>query len=97
MIDIASANDIKKKFNIIVTLKKISIELLKQMNLYEIFKKVCGYFVNSPFKCLPIDFYSKFQFYQIEKFAQIYQMKIFNKYYNVDDLLNTRKIIFICQ
>ena len=86
-------NDIKKKFNIIVIFeKKISIELLKQNELlYEIFlKTVCGYFVNSPFKCLPDRLLFKISVLSnLKKFAQIYQMKIFNKYYNVDDLLNT--------
>ena len=42
------------------------------------------------FQCLPDRLLFKISVLSnLKKFAQIYQMKIFNKYYNVDDLLNT--------
>ena len=92
-------NNIKNKINIIVIFeKKISLELLKQNEvLYKIFlRSICCYFINSNLK----SFFSRitsrlFEKLRVSKLELYFKNKVFEEYYNVNELLeilNSKKI-----
>lgn len=92
-------NNIKNKINIIVIFeKKISLELLKQNEvLYKIFlRSICCYFINSNFKSFFSRATSKlFEKLRVSKLELYFKNKVFEEYYNVNELLeilNSKKI-----